>query len=58
MTQAPGGPTRAAAPKTEAFKVPTKEEIENRLYSQQLTASARRYLRDLRRDATIEIREE
>jgi peptidyl-prolyl cis-trans isomerase SurA len=58
ITQAPGGPTRSAAPKTEAFKMPTKEEIENRLFSQQLTSASRRYLRDLRRDAVIEIREE
>jgi peptidyl-prolyl cis-trans isomerase SurA len=58
VTPGAAGPTRAAAPKTEAFKVPTKEEIENRIYGQQITAAARRYLRDLRRDATIEIREE
>jgi peptidyl-prolyl cis-trans isomerase SurA len=58
VTQAPGGPTRTAAPKTEAFKMPTKEDIENRIYSQQLNNAARRYLRDLRRDAIIEIREE
>lgn len=57
ITAPAGGPARAAAPKTEAFKVPTKEEIENRIYGQQLSGMARRYLRDLRRDATIEIRE-
>jgi peptidyl-prolyl cis-trans isomerase SurA len=58
VTQAPGGPTRSAAPKTEAFKMPTKEDIENRLFQQQLSMMSRRYLRDLRRDGTIEIREE
>jgi peptidyl-prolyl cis-trans isomerase SurA len=40
----------------EAEKV-TKEEVENRLYSQELSMLARRYLRDLRRDATIEMRD-
>lgn len=55
---ASGGPSRSAAPRTEAFKMPTKEDIENRLFQTQLNAAARRYLRDLRRDATIEIREE
>lgn len=58
VTQAPGGPTRSAAPKTEAFKMPTKEDIENRLFQQQLSMMSRRYLRDLRRDGTVEIREE
>ncbi|MFN9161374.1 MAG: peptidylprolyl isomerase [Alphaproteobacteria bacterium] len=35
----------------------TKEEIENRLFNQELSMLSRRYLRDLRRDATIEIKE-
>jgi peptidyl-prolyl cis-trans isomerase SurA len=35
----------------------TKEEIENRLFNQELTMLARRYLRDLRRDATIEMKD-
>ncbi len=35
----------------------TKEEVENRLYNQELSMLARRYLRDLRRDATIEMRD-
>jgi peptidyl-prolyl cis-trans isomerase SurA len=35
----------------------TKEDVENRLYSQELSMLARRYLRDLRRDATIEMRD-
>lgn len=35
----------------------TKEEIENRLFNQELSMLARRYLRDLRRDATIEMRD-
>ncbi len=36
--------------------VPTADEIENQLISQQLSLLARRWLRDLRRDATVEIR--
>lgn len=35
----------------------SKEEIENRLFNQELTMLARRYLRDLRRDATIEMKD-
>jgi hypothetical protein len=35
----------------------TKEDVENRLYNQELSMLARRYLRDLRRDATIEMRD-
>lgn len=35
----------------------TKEEIENRLFNQELSMLARRYLRDLRRDATIEMKD-
>jgi peptidyl-prolyl cis-trans isomerase SurA len=58
VTRPQGGPMQALAPKTEAFKMPTKEDIENRLFSQQLSMASRRYLRDIRRDATIEIREE
>ena len=35
----------------------TKEEVENRLFNQELSMLARRYLRDLRRDATIEMKD-
>jgi peptidyl-prolyl cis-trans isomerase SurA len=35
---------------------PTAQEVENRLYSQQLAMLSRRYLRDLRNSATIETR--
>ena len=34
--------------------LPTKDEVENRLYGQQLSMLSRRYLRDLRNSATIE----
>lgn len=36
--------------------VPSREDIENQLRSQQLSNLARRWLRDLRRDSTIEVR--
>lgn len=36
--------------------VPTADEVENQLINQQLSLLARRWLRDLRRDATVEIR--
>jgi len=35
----------------------SKEEVENRLFNQELSMLARRYLRDLRRDATIEMKD-
>ncbi len=37
-------------------KIPTREEIVNRLQSEQLAVMSRRYLRDLRNSATIEAR--
>ena len=37
-------------------KMPTREEIQNRLQSEQLSVMSRRYLRDLRNSATIEAR--
>jgi peptidyl-prolyl cis-trans isomerase SurA len=40
-----------------AFQMPTREEVQNRLYNQELSMMARRYLRDLRRDASIDIRD-
>ncbi len=42
---------------TRAFVMPTREEVENRMFSQELSVMARRYMRDLRRDAAIEIRD-
>lgn len=35
---------------------PTREDVENRLYTQQLSMYAKRYIRDLRADATIDYR--
>lgn len=37
-------------------QLPTRDVIEDNLYSQQLSMMARRHLRDLRRDAVVEIR--
>jgi len=37
--------------------LPSRESIEDQLYGQQLSSIARRHLRDLRRDALIDIRE-
>jgi peptidyl-prolyl cis-trans isomerase SurA len=36
--------------------MPDKEEVQGRLYNQQLSMMSRRYLRDLRRDAVVEYR--
>jgi len=35
---------------------PTREQIENQLFQEQISALARRYKRDLRRNADIELR--
>jgi peptidyl-prolyl cis-trans isomerase SurA len=43
---------RAAVP----FVLPTREAMANQLFTQQMTVLARSYLRDLRRDAVIEVR--
>jgi peptidyl-prolyl cis-trans isomerase SurA len=39
-----------------AFPMPTREQIENQLFSDQISALARRYQRDLKRSANIEVR--
>jgi peptidyl-prolyl cis-trans isomerase SurA len=43
-------------PKLAVQHVPTQDEVEQELYETQLSVIARRYLRDLRRDADIETR--
>jgi peptidyl-prolyl cis-trans isomerase SurA len=48
----------SAGPTVTAQSDVTKEEVENRLFSQELSMLARRYMRDLRRDATIEMRDD
>lgn len=39
-----------------SFPVPTREQIENQMFSEQISALARRYQRDLKRSANIETR--
>jgi peptidyl-prolyl cis-trans isomerase SurA len=46
---------RAAAP-LKKFNVPTRDEVERRLFQQQISMLARRYIRDLRREANVETR--
>jgi peptidyl-prolyl cis-trans isomerase SurA len=45
-----------AVPKESVAVVPTREQVEQQLYEQQMTVLARRYMRDLRRDADVETR--
>jgi len=42
--------------KVVAFQMPTRQDIQNRLYNEQMSMLSRRYLRDLRRDAVVEYR--
>jgi peptidyl-prolyl cis-trans isomerase SurA len=41
---------------TTAFVIPTRDEVERRLFQQQISMLARRYIRDLRREANVETR--
>jgi peptidyl-prolyl cis-trans isomerase SurA len=41
---------------TAAFIIPTRDEVERRLFQQQISMLARRYIRDLRREANVETR--
>lgn len=46
-----------AAPKpTAAFVIPTRQQVQDRLFQQQISALARRYIRDLKREANVETR--
>ena len=47
-----------AAPKIDVFRMPSRDEVEQQLYEEQMTVYARRYLRDLRRVANIETAED
>ncbi len=47
-----------APPKLEVFHMPSRDEVEQQLYEDQMAVYARRYLRDLRRVANIESAEE
>jgi peptidyl-prolyl cis-trans isomerase SurA len=42
--------------KETAIIIPTRDQVEQQLYEQQMTVLARRYLRDLRREADVESR--
>jgi peptidyl-prolyl cis-trans isomerase SurA len=42
--------------KETAYQIPTRQQVEEQLFDQQVTAFARRYLRDLRRQADVETR--
>lgn len=39
-----------------AYQVPSRQDIENMLFDQQISALARRYMRDLRRGVDVEVR--
>jgi peptidyl-prolyl cis-trans isomerase SurA len=39
-----------------AYEMPTRQEVENQLFQQQISAMARRYMRDLRRGVDVEVR--
>jgi peptidyl-prolyl cis-trans isomerase SurA len=41
-------------PKITRFSVPSRDQIEQQIYEEQITTLARQYLRDLRRDADVE----
>ncbi|MGH6889636.1 MAG: peptidylprolyl isomerase [Rhizomicrobium sp.] len=45
-----------APPKESVMVIPTRAQVEEQLYEQQMTILARRYLRDLRREADVETR--
>jgi peptidyl-prolyl cis-trans isomerase SurA len=45
-----------AVPKESVFVIPTHDQVEQQLYEQQMTVLARRYMRDLRREADVETR--
>jgi peptidyl-prolyl cis-trans isomerase SurA len=41
---------------TQAFKIPSRDDVERTLFQQQISMLARRYIRDLRREANVETR--
>src|SRR3974390_689108 len=45
-----------AIPKASVAVIPTRDQVEQELYEDQMSVIARRYLRDLRRDADVETR--
>lgn len=45
---------KRAPPPRQVFKIPTREEIQDQLFQEQIAALVRRYMRDLKREASIE----
>lgn len=45
-----------AAPEPHKWNVPTRDQVERQLFQQQISMLARRYIRDLRREANVETR--
>lgn len=41
-----------------AYVMPTRQQVEDQLFQNQIAALARRYLRDLKRDANIQVRDD
>ena len=41
-----------------AYVMPTRQQVEDQLFQNQIAAMARRYLRDLKRDANIQVRDD
>ena len=41
-----------------AYVMPTKQQVEDQLFQNQISTLARRYLRDLKRDANIQVRDD
>ncbi len=41
-----------------AYVMPSRQQVEEQLFDQQISAYARRYLRDLKRDANIQVRDD
>ena len=39
-----------------AYVMPTRQDVENQLFQQQISAMARRYMRTLRRGVDVEVR--
>lgn len=45
-----------ALPQITAFQMPSKDDVEQQMFEEQMSVLARRYLRDLRREADVETR--
>jgi peptidyl-prolyl cis-trans isomerase SurA len=45
---------KGAPPPQSAFKMPSRDDVEQQLFEQRMAVLSRQYLRDLRRDADIE----